>query len=569
MIIPVSTSYTGVRYEDESIAYFNKLNTPITDSAKTQINDLIVTMKRLNIWNNCVHGWLFLPEHSGVIDGATTGTFYDLKGVTNLNMSGFAAAGQTQTSKGPHIFCNSTRTLYSVLSGTMPSAGVFGDTNYGNGEDIGAVIGTYLDEPVVWISEGNAGDSVRPGFAVSIQQSGSYPSSSSTGIILEVTTGGSGNSFAPTPQYISRAFREQAPTTRGIRSGFISSQNIIFERPLFFAVDPTSSIQGLLMNPNNTASSTSHGNTVSAYNYCNFTTLSRAFSATVPGPKTFSRANIPNNTSESGWGSSYRPIYNPNDNGAVPFTGFILDTGVPSSITSNVLIICADKFSGPTTVNTNGGNPMFLFIFSKNTNFEFRSANTLVEFNLNLRKLCGASHQLPMISPADRGRMRVTKNRTDTVRPPPAVYFGLSGTNGSEMLTLFSNNPVSAVASTLSAFNLELYCENNDFSLYPSTVTGMTSTNFVNFLRSFERRLHNGRNLDPVTFSFPLCSFTLGAGQTVTRSIGGFITKTYRKLCTAMVAPTAATIIRNHSCCFGTISGFEVLIPDFSFNYVS
>lgn len=567
MIIPVSTPYTGVRYEDEAISYFNKLDTPITDTAKSQINDLIVGMKRLNIWNNCVNGWLFLPEHSGVSVGATTGTFYDLKGVTDLRMSGFATAGQTQTSKGPHIFVNSSRTLYSVLSGTMPSTGVFGDTNYGNGEDIGMVIGTYIDEPVIWTSETGAGDSVRPGFSVSIQQTGSYPTAAGNGQLLDISTGGAGNSIAPTPQYISRVFREQAPSTRGIRSGFIAAQNIIFERPLFFAVDPTSTIQGWNLTSTNASGGTSHGNTVSAYNYCNYTTLSRAGSATIPTPKAFSRANLPNATSESGWGSSWRPVYDPNNNSVIPFTAFVLDVGVPASITSNVLIICTDK-TATATQNTNGGNPMFLFIFSKNTNFGFRSADNLVEFNMMLRKLCGPTHQLPMISPSDRGRMRVARNRTDTVIPPPLVYFGLSGTNGSEMLTLFSNNQVSANAGSLSAFNLELYCENNDYSLYPSTVTNMTSTNFVNFLRSFETRLHNGRNLDPVTMIFPLCSFTLGAGETVTRSIGGFITKTYRKLCTAMIAPTAATIVRNHSTAFATISNFEVLVSDFSFNYL-
>ena len=85
MMVPVTTLYTGLRYQNEAATYFNKLDTSITDTAKIQINDLIVGMKRLNIWDNCIHGWLFLPEHSGVTVGAITGTFYDLKGVANLS----------------------------------------------------------------------------------------------------------------------------------------------------------------------------------------------------------------------------------------------------------------------------------------------------------------------------------------------------------------------------------------------------------------------------------------------------------------------------------------------------
>jgi len=168
----------------------------------------------------------------------------------------------------------------------------------------------------------------------------------------------------------------------------------------------------------------------------------------------------------------------------------------------------------------------------------------------------------------DRGRMRLSRNLNDTQIPPPLIYVGLSGINGSDMLTLYGNSPVSAHAGSLSAFNIELWCENGDYNLFPSTVTSMTSATYNSFLNHIQYRLHNGFSLANTSMVFPLCAFTLGAGQTVTRSIGGQLTKTYRKLCTATVAPTAACIIRNHSTAYSYLSDFEVLITDFSFNYV-
>jgi hypothetical protein len=562
MIIPITTQYTGLRYEDEATAYFNKLGTSLTDAAKIQINELIVTMKRLNIWNNCTQGWLFLPEHSGVPAGATTGTFYDLKSTVNLNMAGFAESGQTQTTKGPHIFINATRTQRAVLSGTYPVAGVFGDTNFGNGEPLGCVAGVYIDEPELWTLDYRAVNSIDPGFAVGTQEQ-KYPDSSSNGLIYEFTTGGSGNSIAPTFQFYSRQFQAQFPSTRGVRTGFIASQNVLYDQPIFFASDPTATFTGWYLNADNTlGANTSHGNVLSTYQYIAFSTLSTAYSATIPRPRTFSRGNTYGGL-ESGWNSSQRPIYDPNN---TPFQGFALNATVAGTVTSPNLIILANRYAG-TAVGTNGGNPMFLFFFSKKTNFGFRSTNNLVEFNMQLRKLCG-NRMLPMISPLDRGRMRLSRNLTDTQIPPPLIYVGLSGTNGSDMLTLYSNNPVSAQAGSLSAFNIELWCENDDYNLFPSTVTNMTSATYNSFLNYMQYRLHNGFSLDNTSMVFPLCAFVPGAGQTVTRSIAGYLTKTYRKLCTATVAPTAACIIRNYSTAYSYLSDFQVLVTDFSFSYV-
>jgi hypothetical protein len=563
MIIPITTPYTGLRYEDEATAYFNKLGTPITDAAKVQVNDLIVTMKRLNIWNNCTQGWLFLPEHSGVPAGATTGTFYDLKGTVNLNMAGFAESGQTQTTKGPHIFIDGTRTQRAVLSGAYPVAGVFGDTNFGNGEPLGCVLGAYIDEPEFWTTEGRATNSIDPGFSIATQEQ-RYPDSSSNGVMFDINTGGSGNSIALTPQYYSRQFQAQFPSTRGVRTGFIASQGLIHEQPIFFAVDPTATFTNWNLNADNTlGGNTSHGNVLSAYMYIAFSTIGTAFSATVPRPRTFSRGNVPNNTPESCWYSTQRPIYDPNN---TPFQAFGFNTTVAATITSPNLIILANRPAG-TTAGTNGGNPMFLFFFSKKTNFGFRGTNNLVEFNMQLRKLCG-NRILPMITPLDRGRMRLSRNLTDTQIPPPLIYVGLSGINGSDMLTLYSNNPVSARAGSLSAFNIELWCESDDYNLFPSTVTNMTSATYNSFLNYIQYRLHNGFSLANTSMVFPLCAFVPGAGQTVTRNIAGYLTKTYRKLCTATVAPTAACIIRNHSTAYSYLSNFEVLVTDFSFSYV-
>ena len=565
MIIPVTTQYTGVRYENEAVAYFNKLGTPISDAAKVQINDLIVTMKRLNIWDNCTQGWLFLPEHSGVPAGATTGRFYDLKGTVDLNMSGFAEAGQTQTTKGPHIFIDGTRTQYAVLSGTYPVAGIFGDTNYGNGEPLGCVTGAYIDEPEFWSTESQAINSIRPGFIIGVQQT-KYPNSGSNGTIYEFTTSGSGNSLSFTPNFYSRQLQAQFPSTRGVRTGFIANQGIIHEQPIFYAVDPTATYIVFSLNADNTlGANTSHGNVLSAYTYVAYNTLSPAFSATVPRTRTFYRGNTPASTTEVGHYSTQRSVYTPTTD--TPFQGFGLNASVPATITSPNLIICADRPAG-TAVGTNGGNPMFLFFFSKKTNFGFRGTSNLVEFNMQLRKLCG-NRMLPMISPLDRGRMRLSRNLTDTQIPPPLIYVGLSGINGSDMLSLYGNNPVSARAGSLSAFNIELWCENDDYNLFPSTVTNMTSATYNSFLNYIQYRLHNGFSLANTSMVFPLCAFTLGAGQTVTRSIGGQLTKTYRKLCTATVAPTAACIIRNHSTAYSYLSNFEVLVTDFSFSYVA
>jgi hypothetical protein len=564
MITPITTYYAGVIYEPEALTYFNKLGTPIADAAKVQINDLIVTMKRLNIWNNCTQGWLFLPEHSGVPAGATAGTFYDLKGEVNLNMSGFAEAGQTQTTKGPHIFVDATRTKYAVLSGTYPVAGVFGDTNYGNGEPLGCVAGIYIDEPESWSSEGLAINSIAPGFHIGVQEQ-TYPDGASNGHIFQLTTGGSGNSIAPTFQFYSRQFQAQFPSTRGVRTGFISNQGVIHEQPIFFASDPTATFTFWSLNADNTlGGNTSHGNVLSAYIYMAFSTLSPAFSATVPRTRTFNRGNQPAGVTECGNYTTQRSVYNPTTD--TPFQGFGLNNTVPATITSPNLIILANRNAG-TAVNTNGGNPMFLFFFSKKTNFGFRGTNNLVEFNMQLRKLCG-SRMLPMISPLDRGRMRLSRNLTDTQIPPPLIYVGLSGTNGSDMLTLYGNNPVSAQAGSLSAFNIELWCENDDYGLFPSTATNMTSASYNGFLNYMQYRLHDGFSLANTSMVFPLCAFVPGAGQTVTRSIGGYLTKTYRKLCTATVAPTAACIIRNHSTAYSYLSDFEVLVTDFSFSYV-
>jgi hypothetical protein len=562
MITPVTTYYTGIVYEPEALTYFNKLGTPITDAAKVQVNDLIVTMKRLNIWNNCTQGWLFLPEHSGVPVGATTGTFYDLKGTVNLNMAGFAESGQTQTTKGPHIFVNATRTQYAVVSGTYPVAGVFGDTNFGNGEPLGCVAGVYMDEPEFWTNEGRAVNDIDPGFGVGTQEQ-TYPDSSSNGLIYEFTTGGSGNSIAPTFQFYSRQFQAQFPSTRGVRTGFIASQGVLYDQPIFFATDPTATFTGWYLNADNTlGANTSHGNVVSAYQYIAYSTIATAYSATIPRPRTFSRGNTYGGL-ESGWNSTQRPIYDPNN---TPFQGFTLNATVAGTVTSPNLIILANRYAG-TAIGTNGGNPMFLFFFSKKTNFGFRGTNNLVEFNMQLRKLCD-NRMLPMISPLDRGRMRLSRNLTDTQIPPPLIYVGLSGINGSDMLSLYSNSPVSARAGSLSAFNIELWCENNDYNLFPSTVTNMTSATYNSFLNYIQYRLHNGFSLDNTSMVFRLCAFTVGAGQTVTRSIGGYLTKTYRKLCTATVAPTAACIIRNHSTAYSYLSDFQVLVTDFSFSYV-
>ena len=451
MIIPITTQYTGLRYEDEATAYFNKLGTPIADAAKIQINDLIVTMKRLNIWNNCINGWLLLPEHSGVPTGATTGTFYDLKGAVNLNMAGFTESGQTQTTKGPHIFVDGTRTKYAVLSGTYPVAGIFGDTNYGNGETLGCVMGAYIDEPQFWTTENQAINSIRPGFIIGVQEI-KYPNGGGNGTIYEFTTSGSGASVSFTPNFYSRQFQAQFPSTRGVRTGFISG-SILHEQPIFYAVDPTATFVIWALNADNTlGANTSHGNVLSAYTYTAFTTYAASTSATVPRTRTFFRGNQPASTIEVSHYSTQRSVYNPTTD--TPFQGFGLNASVPATITSPNLIICADRPVG-TAVGTNGGNPMFLFFFSKNTNFGFRGTSNLVEFNMQLRKLCG-NRMLPMISPFDRGRMRLSRNLTDTQQPPPLIYVGLSGTNGSDMLTLYGNNPVSAHAGSLSAFNIEL-----------------------------------------------------------------------------------------------------------------
>jgi len=502
-------------FDADALIYFNKVGTPLTDAAKTQVNALILNMKELGIWSTCAHGWLYLPEHSGVPVGATTGVFYDLKGVMNLTMTGFAATGQTQTVNGPHIWENGLATLRSELLGNTPTIGQFGNTSYVNGEDPGFVWGGLWDEPIDYSTGTSSGSGPSTG---SIPFSFGYGSFSSG--IFEASTGGSGSLHSPTNQYYSQGFRFNAPTTKGMRYGQIGNGPMYFDYPQFIVFDPTASYTYVYLDANNLSNNTVTGNTVNNYNYNIHYRLGQVGTATVPSSRQFDLAVL-STTSESGTIGYSRAPYSPNNG---PGGGFIIDVGL-NAVSSTQIRVRALKSN---TTNPNegvGSTPFFFFVFQKDTNFGFRRPEKLLAFHQVLDKqIAGFQRVLPKINPVpDRRRLRSVKNRTSTETLPPRVYFGVN-----DSLSTHCNDPANAYGS----FTLDMWCEDEEYSLFPSSITSsLTSAQFQSFLLSLRYRIHDGFTKRNLTFPTSSSSFTLGGG-TISRNIGmGY--KTYRKLCSA------------------------------------
>ena len=502
-------------FDSDALIYFNKVGTPLTDAAKTQVNTLITTMKDLGIWTTCAHGWLYLPEHSGVPAGATTGVFYDLKGVSNLTMTGFAAAGQTQTVNGPHIWENGLRTLRSELLGTVPVAGQFGNTNYTNGEDPGFVWGGLWDEPIDFSTGTSSGSGPSSGSAPFMFCFGDQAPN-----VFEASTAGSGSLHSPTNQYYTQRFRFIAPTTRGMRFGIISSGPAYFDYPLFIVYDPTASYTFAVLDANNLTNNTVGGNTVGCYNYNSHYRLGQPGTATVPSLRQFDASMQPL-TNESGTAGFSRPPYATASSSSA---GFLIDVGL--SVPSTTQIRCRAVKINTTNPNEGfGSTPFFFFVFQKDTNFGYRRVEKLISFNQTLdRQISGPQRGLTKFAPyPDRCRIRTAKNRTSTETLPPRVYFGVN-----DSLSTHCNDPANAYGS----FTLDMWCEDEEYSLFPSSVTSsLTSAQFQSFLLSLQYRLHDGFTKRNLAFPTSPNSFTLGGG-TVARNIGlGY--KTYRKLCSA------------------------------------
>ena len=508
-------------YDADAITYFNKVGTPLSDLGKTQVNALILNMKELGIWSTCAHGWLYLPEHSGVPAGSTTGVFYDLKGVSNLTMTGFAAAGQTQTVNGPHIWENGLRTLRSELLGTVPVAGQFGNTNYTNGEDPGFVWGGLWDEPIDFSTGTSSGSGPSTGSAPFMFCFGDQAPN-----VFEASTAGSGSLHSPTNQYYTQRFRFIAPTTRGMRFGMISNGPAYFDYPLFIVYDPTASYTFAVLDANNLTNNTVGGNTVGCYNYNSHYRLGQPGTATVPSIRQFD-AQMQHLTNESGTVGFSRPPYqNTSQSGA----GFLIDVGL--SVPSTTQIRCRAVKINTTNPNEGfGSTPFFFFVFQKDTNFGYRRVEKLISFHQTLDKqIAGPQRVFNKFAPfPDRCRLRTAKNRTSTETLPPKIYFGVN-----DSLSGHCNDPANAYGS----FTLDMWCEDEEYSLFPSSVTSsLTSAQFQTFLLSLQYRIHDGFTKRNFTFPTSPNSFTLGGG-TITRNIGlGY--KTYRKLCSATYATTS------------------------------
>ena len=508
-------------FDEDALIYFNKVGTPLTDAAKTQVNALILNMKELGIWSTCAHGWLYLPEHSGVPVGATTGVFYDLKGVSDLTMTGFAAAGQTQTVNGPHIWENGLRTLRSELLGTVPLAGRFGNTNYTNGEDPGFVWGGLWDEPIDW----STGTSAATGPSTGSSHF-TFGFGNQSPLVFDVAAHGSGTLHSPTNQYYSQRFRFIAPTTRGMRFGIIGGGPTYFDYPLFVAFDPTASYTFSVLDANNLTNNTVGGNTVGNYNYnCNYR-IGFQGTATVPSLRQFDGQTQPI-TTESGTVGFSRPPY---ATGSQSGAGFLIDVGL--SVPSTTQIRCRAVKINSTNPNEGfGSTPFFFFVFQKDTNFGFRRVEKLVSFHQTLDKqIAGHQRVFNKFAPyPDRCRIRTAKNRTSTETLPPRIYFGVN-----DSLSTHCNDPANAYGS----FTLDMWCEDEEYSLFPSSITSsLTSAQFQSFLLSLQYRIHNGFSKNNITFPTSPNSFTLGGG-TITRNLGtGY--KTYRKLCSATYATTS------------------------------
>ena len=513
--MPSLSLFKPVAYDADAITYFNKVGTPLSDLGKTQVNALILNMKELGIWSTCAHGWLYLPEHSGVPVGATTGVFYDLKGVSNLTMTGFAAAGQTQTVNGPHIWENGLRTLRSELLGTVPVAGQLGNTNYTNGEDPGFVWGGLWDEPIDFSTGTSSGSGPSTGSAPFMFCFGDQAPN-----VFEASTAGSGSLHSPTNQYYTQRFRFIAPTTRGMRFGMISSGPAYFDYPLFIVYDPTASYTFAVLDANNLTNNTVGGNTVGCYNYNSHYRLGQPGTATVPSIRQFDASMQPL-TNESGTVGFSRPPYaTTSQSGA----GFLIDVGL--SVPSTTQIRCRAVKINTTNPNEGyGSTPFFFFVFQKDTNFGYRRVEKLISFHQTLDKqIAGPQRVLNKFAPfPDRCRIRTAKNRTSTETIPPRVYFGVNNS-----LSTHCNDPANAYGS----FTLDMWCEDEEYSLFPSSVTSsLTSAQFQSFLLSLQYRLHDGFTKRNLAFPTSPNSFTLGGG-TVARNIGlGY--KTYRKLCSA------------------------------------
>ena len=502
-------------FDSDALIYFNKVGTPLTDVSKTQVNTLITTMKDLGIWTTCAHGWLYLPEHSGVPAGSTSGVFYDLKGVSNLTMTGFAAAGQTQTVSGPHIWENGLRTLRSELLGTVPIAGRFGSTNYANGEDPGFVWGGLWDEPIDFSTGTSSGSGPSTGSAPFMFCFGDQAPN-----VFEASTAGSGSLHSPTNQYYSQGFRFTSPTTRGTRHGIISNGPAYFDYPLFIAYDPTASYTFVVLDANNLSNNGVTGNVVNNYNYNCHYRLGQAGTATVPSIRQFD-AQIQPLTSESGTAGYSRPPYATAQSSSA---GFLIDAGL--SVPSTTQIRCRAVKINTTNPNEGfGSTPFFFFVFEKDVNFGFRRAEKLITFHQTLdRHISGPQRGLTKFAPyPDRRRIRSAKNRTDSATSPPMVYFGVNNS-----LSTHALDPANAYGS----FTLDMWCEDSEYSLFPSSVTSsLTSAQFQTFLLSLQYRVHDGFTKRNLTFPTSPNSFTLGGG-TIARNIGlGY--KTYRKLCSA------------------------------------
>lgn len=508
-------------YDSDALIYFNKVATPLTDVAKTQVNTLITTMKGLDIWSTCAHGWLYLPEHSGVPSGATSGVFYDIKGVSDLTMTGFAAAGQSQTADGPHIWQNGLQTLRSELLGTVPVAGQFGSTNYANGEDPGFVWGGLWDEPIDFSTGTSSGSGPSTGSAPFMFCFGDQAPN-----VFEASTAGSGSLHSPTNQYYSQGFRFNAPTTRGRRHGIISNGPAYFDYPLFIAYDPTASYTYVQLDVNNLSNNGATGNVVNNYNYNCHYRLGQAGTATVPSIRQFD-AQLQPLTNESGTAGYSRPPYaTANASGAA----FLLDAGL--SVPSTTQIRCRAVKINTTNPNEGfGSRPFFFFVFEKNVNFGFRRVEKLITFHQTLdQHISGPQRGLTKFAPhPDRLRIRSAKNRTDTAILPPRVYFGVNNSLSTHTLDL---------ANAYGSFTLDMWCEDEEYSLFPSSVTSsLTSAQFESFLLSLQYRLHDGFTKRNLAFPTSPSSFTLGGG-TISRNIGlGY--RTYRKLCSATYPTTS------------------------------
>lgn len=438
-------------------------------------------------------------------------------------MTGFAAAGQTQTVNGPHIWENGIATLRSQLLGNTPTIGQFGNTSYVNGEDPGFVWGGLWDEPIDFSTGTSSGSGPSTG---SVPFTFSHGSGSYSTMIFESSTAGSGSLHSPTNQYYTQRFRFNAPTTRGMRLGIISNGPMYFDYPLFVVFDPTASYTYSILDANNLSNNAVTGNTVNCYNYNSHYRLGQQGTATVPSVRQFD-GQLQALTNESGTAGYSRNPYAPTQS---PSSGFLIDAGLGTPSTTQIRCHALKANS----INPNegaGSTPFFFFVFQKDTNFGFRRAEKLISFHQTLDKqIAGPQRVLNKFAPfPDRCRIRTAKNRTSTETLPPKVYFGVNGS-----LSTHCNDPANAYGS----FTLDMWCEDEEYSLFPSSITSsLTSAQFQSFLLSLRYRIHDGFSKTNLTFPTSPNSFTLGGG-TITRNIGlGY--KTYRKLCSATYATTS------------------------------